>query len=280
MGLEEGVARQDPAPGEERLEHRGALAQALVLVAGGQDHLAAEADDVAARQVAVDRVLVADGDVADAAGAAAARGVDAGQRHGDLHHPHGAEALLVEELQLRRLVVGADGEDRLVLGERLLGEQRPRQVELAARPARVVAEGAHVIEDALDLVAGQGVAEGGHHAVERPHRAALVDDGVPVGVGLARGELAVGELGHRGREGELLLRAAASVGAVAAGAGAGVELGAAALGGRLAGRCQQQQRRDGPGKPSQALTSPRLADAGGVSARVRSLQSLRDRRSA
>lgn len=118
-----------------------------------QHHLGAQAEDRAAPQVVVNGVLVAERQVAqvEAAPGAAAAVFD---RHRDLDHPPRPEPLLVQELRLRApaaVRVGEHGDDDLVLGERLLGEQRPRQVELAPGPGVVDAERPHVTEDREDL---------------------------------------------------------------------------------------------------------------------------------
>ena len=127
-----------------------------------------------------------------------------------------------------------------VLGKRLLGDQRARQVQLATRPRPLGAETAKVAHDLRHLRVGERIAEGGHHATEGTRRAALVHHREPVRVGLARREAAVGEIGQRLLEGDHGLRGAAPVGAVAARAGLQIDCFAGWLVRRL--RCDRRTR--------------------------------------
>ena len=95
---------------------------------------------------------------------------------------------LVDQLALdRSLLAAGHGHrpDRFVLGEGLLGEERARQVQVALRPRRIGAERADVGDGEADVVGRQRVAERRHVPIEGAHRAALVNDGEPVGVRFA-----------------------------------------------------------------------------------------------
>jgi hypothetical protein len=109
-------------------------------------------------------------------------------------------------------------EHRLVLRERLLGAQRPRQVQLAARPGAARAERSHIRQDVVDLLRREHAAERRHPAIERAHGAAALDDRVPVGVGLDGVECAVGEVGNGDIESEGALRHPPAVRSMARGA--------------------------------------------------------------
>ena len=78
-------------------------------------------------------------------------------------------------------------------------------------------------ENGVNLVAGERHPERRHHPVERADRPTLVDDRVPIGIRLARRELAVGKVGQRGGEADVLDGTAGAVGAMTRGAGARVQ---------------------------------------------------------
>ena len=133
------------------------------------------------------------------------------------------------------------GQYHLVFGIGLLREHRPRQIEFAPRPPVVRALGAHMIEDGLNLLRFQCVAERRHHAVESPHRSAGVDHRIPVRVRLPGREIAVREVRHlKVQESELRNAVTRTVAAVARRAGGVVQL----LPGFL-GNCRRQTRRAG-----------------------------------
>ena len=145
-----------------------------------------------------------------------------------------AEAVFPQKLVHEGILVAAvhrRGQHDLVLGIRLLREQRPGQIELAARPTVVRALGSYVIQDRPDLLRLQRVAEGRHHAVETPHRATGMYHRVPVGVRLPGGEIAVGEVRHlKIHKTELRNAVARTVAPVACRACSLVQLGAGFLG--------------------------------------------------
>ena len=111
-----------------------------------------------------------------------------------------------------------------VLGERLLGEERPRQVQVAARPARVRAERPHMADRQRDLVRRERIAERRHVPVEAADRSAFVDDAEPVHVGFGGGERAVGEIRQRRVESDDRPGRAGAVGTMAGDAGRPVEI--------------------------------------------------------
>src|SRR5690606_7287447 len=142
LELEERVGGQDLAQRDEGFEDRGAGAEAVVLVTGGQDDLARGAEDRAAGEAVEQRALDAERDVSHAAGPVAGAAFAHAERHRDLPLVARAEPLLVDELvhPRARTLDGEDGrEDELVFRVRLLGDLRARQVELAARPPVIAA---------------------------------------------------------------------------------------------------------------------------------------------
>jgi len=170
-----------------------------------------------------ERVLDPDAEIAGSAlPAGRLAEICAGDRQANLDLIDRAEALFPEELVGQRVRSFADhgrGNDGLVLGVGLLGEQRARQVELAARPTCIRAERADVGERCGDLVRPQRFAEGGHEAVEAADRPPAMRDRVPVRIGLASSEVAIGEVGKRHVETEQVGADAAAVAAVASGTG-------------------------------------------------------------
>jgi hypothetical protein len=125
---------------------------------------------------------------------------------------------LVEELVDERPRGDGCRQYGLVFGERLLGEQRPRQVQLACRPGRIATEFLDVCDGHFDLSGRECPTEGRHPPIECPGRAAIVADGEPVRRRLARAETAVGEVGQRQIEADQRLRRAAPIRAMAGGA--------------------------------------------------------------
>ena len=222
LKLEESIGRQDLAESDERLEDRDAAAEADALLAGRQHHLADDAEDVSAVEAVEQRVLDRERHVAEAALPSASAVLLQQQRHDDLELAAGAQPLLVEELvadvsrPARATVVVKHG---FVLRKRLLGDERARQVQFPARPRGICAEGTRVVEDLLQLRLRQRAAEGGHPAVERAGRPAIVHDSHPVRIRLGRGEAALGEIRDRCVEAHSTGRRAAAVGAMTRGAG-------------------------------------------------------------
>ena len=157
----------------------------------------------------------------------------------------GAQSLLVEEFVSELSGPDRGGQDSFVLGKGLLGDERARQVQLAARPLPCAgAEPPHVLEHALHLRRREDVAERRHPAIERAHRPAPLHDRRPVGVGLRGGKAAIGEIRQRGFEPNAAARLAAAVRAVTRGARPLVQLGAATDLSGSAHRSQRTERRD------------------------------------
>jgi hypothetical protein len=141
--------------------------------------------------------------------------------------------VFVDELVRHRLCAGPDhssGPDGFVLRKRLLGEEGARKIQVAARPRRVLAEGADIFHRALDLLRGQGIAEGRHVTVKGAYRAAAMDDGNPIGKrldGVRRAVVEVGKpvaVGERQLKSDGALRLSAAVDAVTRGARLAVDL--------------------------------------------------------
>ena len=82
-----------------------------------------------------------------------------------------------------------------------------------------------MIDDLLDVVSGQRLAEGRHVAIERAHRAAFVHHREPIGTGLGR-RRAVGEVTNRYVEANRGLRRPAAVAGMARSARGLEDLGA------------------------------------------------------
>ncbi len=122
------------------------------------------------------------------------------ERHGNLVLRARADTVLVDDLIRHALRAGrgdSGGPDGLVLGKGFLSEEGTREVQVAARPGGIVAEGPEIFDGALDLILRECVAEGGHATIERAHRTAAMRHGHPVtqwldGVGRAVGEIGKG----------------------------------------------------------------------------------------
>src|SRR5690606_32074826 len=144
LELEERVVRQDLTIRDERLEGGRSGPESLLTVARGELDLGGRGHDRSALHVVIEVALHAEHEVAEAAGPRSRAGaLPVGERDDHLHLVAGAEALLVDELaavQARSAERRSVGEDRLVLGIRLLGHHRARQVQLAAGPRVVSAE--------------------------------------------------------------------------------------------------------------------------------------------
>ena len=80
-------------------------------------------------------------------------------------------------------------------------------------------------EDGVDLLVRQGIPEGGHHAVEGPHRPSFMDHGVPVGIGFAGREFAVRKVRKLEGKTAFFERPSPSVRSVAGRAGLFIESG-------------------------------------------------------
>ena len=136
-------------------------AEALVLLAGRQDDLGRRGEDAAALEAVVERVLEGDGDIAKPATPAGVALLH-GDRHLHLVLRSRADAALVEEFVHERSRGHGRRQHGLVFGKRLLGDEGSRQVELAGRPGRVVAEPFDVRDGHLDLGSRQRLSEGRH----------------------------------------------------------------------------------------------------------------------
>ena len=112
--------------------------------------------------------------------------------------------------------------DDFVLGERLFGEERPRQIQIALRPAGLIAERPHVTDRQGDLLLRERVPERRHVPVEAANRSAFMDDAEPVQIGFGSGKRAVGEIRKRGVEPDGGFGRARAVGTVAGDAGSPV----------------------------------------------------------
>jgi hypothetical protein len=96
---------------------------------------------------------------------------------------------------------------RFVLGERLLGDERARQVEVAVRPRAVAASCADTpttLSMSVEVIASLNA---GICAVEPADPSAVLDGGPPVGPTLTRGRLAVREIGSTDAEADRCLSA-------------------------------------------------------------------------
>ena len=118
-------------------------------------------------------------------------------RHGHLDLVPRAEPSFVDQLVPDRPLAATRERrrpHRFVLRERLLGEERARQVEVAARPGRLPAERAQMADRQRDLLRRERVAERRHVTVEPADGPAFVHDGLPIRIGLRGGERAVAEV--------------------------------------------------------------------------------------
>src|SRR6185503_1513836 len=189
--------RQDLTEQRGWFKDREAVTESGTLLPRRHDELAVDAQDPAVFKARVQRAFEGDRDVAQAA---------APSRVGVLLHVDwdrqlelvtDAEPLFVDDLAADRLLSGGGeggGEDRLVFRKTLLDEERPRQVQIAARPCRVVAERPEMLNHGLDVGRRQGVAEGRHMAIEPADRPAFVNHGKPVAKRLRRRKRTVGEV--------------------------------------------------------------------------------------
>src|SRR3954464_11627152 len=168
-------------------------------------------------------LLHAETDVPDTACDGSALVVYAPERDGHLELRPDAEPTLVDELaaDVRCVVRVESGRDRsLALRERFLGGQRSRQVQLAAWPAGIAAQGPQVTHDGGDLGGGEWLLEGGHDAREPAAAATLADRGFPVDVQLGRRRGTVAEIRKGGGfvKSDRRIRRAFAVGTVTPGA--------------------------------------------------------------
>ena len=154
LHLEERVVRQQLVVHHLRLEHGRAGTEAVRVVAGRQRDFGPDAQDRAALEIVMQHVLEGDREIARA-GLPAGRVAEIRALYRQLTSIWLSTPIRCpREFGLER--VGAVGRDRgnhdgLVLGKRFLGEQRARDVEVAARPARMRAELAQVVDQRVDL---------------------------------------------------------------------------------------------------------------------------------
>src|SRR5688572_391241 len=104
------------------------------------------------------------------------------------------------------------GEDSFVFRKGLLGDERPRKVQIATGPPALDAERADVTDHTSDLPFCELVAERRHHPIESARRAALMDDREPVEIRLCRRQAAVSEIRRIDVEAADPDRLAASIG--------------------------------------------------------------------
>ena len=107
--------------------------------------------------------------------------------------------MLVEELVAHRWLVARHdrgGQNRFVFWKRFLGDEGARHVQVAARPSGLAAESPEIFDELADFLVRELITEGRHELIEGADRAAHVDDGIPVEVGLRSGQAAVGEIGR------------------------------------------------------------------------------------
>ena len=206
LELEEALAGQHLPKSHERLHDHGSLAEPVVLVTSGELHFPSDAEDRPLVQVVIQGSLKPYRHISHASVpiVAHARLLSQADGHLDLELVAGAEPTLIYQLvhnRSRSFDVYLHGRHRFVFGIRLLGDQRPRQVQLAARPRPVGAECADVVDDGLQLLNGEGFAERGHGLVESPNRTTLVGHGNPIAVWLARRKTTIGEIRHGNLEG-------------------------------------------------------------------------------
>src|SRR3989449_3709892 len=154
-------------------------------------------------------------------GGAAERPVEGIQHRaeGGLELPPLAHAALVDRL----LLAPVAREHDLVLGIRLLDEERPGEVQLTWRPAGLPAQRARVAHHHADLLGRRGLAEGRHVERETERRPALRDDSDPALLRLGRARLAVAQVGRRDLEPRGCRRHAAPIGPVTGLAPGGVQ---------------------------------------------------------
>ena len=141
--------------------------------------------------------------------------------------------MLVEELVAHRSFVAWHDrgcEDRFVFWKCFLGDERARQVQIAAWPSRLAAESPEILDELADLLVRQLIAEGRHELIESADGAARMDDGIPVEVGFRRRQAAVGEIGRLELESSERDRLSFTVRAVARHAGPLIQLLAAQSG--------------------------------------------------
>src|SRR5262245_59778402 len=200
LELHERGGRQDLTDAGKQAECRDPAAEPPRGVAAREHDFTLTADD--RRRAREEHALPADGDVAETARARALFVVDAAERNGDLQLITRGQPMFVAELavEVGRVPPGeAHREHRLALGKRLLGAERPRQVQLTARIGAVAALPSQVGDHRVDLLGRELVAEGRHDPREAAAPAAVRDGRLPVDVELGRGTGAVGEIRKRRR---------------------------------------------------------------------------------
>ena len=100
--------------------------------------------------------------------------------------------------------VEGPGEHGLVFGICLLRPERPRKIQIAARPGRLCAQASKVVDDLANLILGQHIPERRHDRGKRPRRTPVGNDGTPLRVWFSRGGRTIAEI--RKRRGRLEAR--------------------------------------------------------------------------
>src|SRR6266704_2069764 len=200
LTLHEQGARWGRAEREERLD----LPQRRATQ--GRGDLEPDARERAAFEAVPHVVLHGPGDAVEGVGLPVER--RAGAR---LHLKPLPQAALVDALLAAALI----GDDDLVLGIGLLGEKRPREIELARRPARLAAQRAGVAHHGANLLGRRGVAECRHVERQAEGGASLGHDPDPAVFGLGSRALAFLQVGRGNFEARRRRGRATPVGAVA-----------------------------------------------------------------
>ena len=156
MELEESGRAEVLPPHGEGLVDPEPISEPLALLASWQHDRGSTSEDAAAGEAGVEGAPYRKLDVADATAPCAAR-LCLLRAEGQLHLvlAAGADPMLVDELVRDGFGAGTGDRrrpDGLVLGERFLGEEGAREVQLAARPGGIVTEGPDVFDDAIELV--------------------------------------------------------------------------------------------------------------------------------
>src|SRR5262249_51275836 len=138
----------------EGLERRDAGTQVPRFVSGRQGYSTLEAEDRAAAAVGNNRPLISDTEIADTADPACVFRVKEAEWDGKLQLVSHAKAFFITEFARDvTWTLGIDGgcQDRFVLGEGLLCNERARQVQFTERPFRLAAERAQILGHHVDL---------------------------------------------------------------------------------------------------------------------------------
>ena len=184
LKLDKGVGGEELVEGSEGLEGGGAAAEAALAVAGGRQDASLKTEDGAGAQVGIHLPLDAEGHVAGAVLPLMIL-ILVVQREIDFKLVLHSEALFVNVVgdeAGRATGVRCGGDDELVFGIGLFGDQSARQIEFAPRLVWIWAEFAQVGDDVVDRPRRKQPAKCRHDGGEATRRAAVNDDGFPRGV--------------------------------------------------------------------------------------------------